>query len=895
MDNVTRLLMQGAAGAAGGATYVDDVFSTYLYSGTAGSQSINTGLDMTEGGLTWIKVRTQSGFEHALFDTERGNNVLQSNSNIGQVAYADGLTSFNNNGFTLGADTSRGIVNQVGSGWDYASWSFRKAPGFFDVVTWTGTGSYRTLDHNLGCVPGFIMLKKTSGTESWICWHRFMGSGSNAHYLKLDTTAAMGTDGGGGSNPNASVNSVSSTQFTVGADNNGSGGTWVAYLFAGGESTAATAPSVDFNGSSYLDIADHSDFTFGTDDFTIECWYKADDTNLSSNWDYIFSSGWPVQLGHTVDGANTNSRFSFYFADSNSTSSYLVSNLNTGNGSVSAGQWYHVAVTRSGSTFRIFLNGDLKDTATSSGSAPAPNANSAIGRFTPSSPYYYADGKVSNFRYVKGTAVYTSSFKPPTEPLTAITNTKLLCCNSSSVTGSTVTPGTITNNSATASTDSPFDDPEGFKFGEGGDQNLIKCGSYVGQSGANTVNLAWEPQWVIVKNIDSVEPWVMVDSMRGWANQSSGTAPNAVSLKANSTSNESAYNNWGPTSTGWELDLNNREIDQNEQKYIYIAIRRPDGLVGKPAEVGTDVFAMDDTANSSAPRFTSGFPVDFSLTRNPTVTGTWESWHTGARLLQGTYQLSATPNTWSAGGNFQYDYNDGMFLGSGWGGYMSWMWKRGAGFDTVAYTGTGDGSNSGPNTTSQILSHSLGRPPEMIWVKCRSTGYNWYVYHSGQNGGTNPQNYYLRLNHSDAEQESVAPYDNAVWNNTAPTSTHFSLGPINDVNANNVTYIAMLFASVDGISKVGYFDGSNSDLTITTGFSPRFLIVKAASTTGQWNVLDTTRGWASGNDPYLKLNSTAAQIGSYDNGAPTATGFTLAGNNGGFNVSGVKYIYYAHA
>ena len=126
------------------------------------------------------------------------------------------------------------------------------------------------------------------------------------------------------------------------------------------------------------------------------------------------------------------------------------------------------------------------------------------------------EGKFSNLRVVKGTAVYTSSFKPPTQPLTNITNTKLLCFNNSSIIGTTV--GTITaSGNPSASTDSPFDDPEGFKFGGDEDQNIIKTGSYKGNGNANgpEINLGWEPQWVMIKNTEESEGWLIFDSMRG--------------------------------------------------------------------------------------------------------------------------------------------------------------------------------------------------------------------------------------------------------------------------------------------------------------------------------------------------------------------------------------------
>ena len=100
----------------------------------------------------------------------------------------------------------------------------------------------------------------------------------------------------------------------------------------------------------------------------------------------------------------------------------------------------------------------------------------------------------------------------------------MLCCNNSSVTGKTVGPS-ITSWGPTASTDSPFDDPEGFQFGEEGDQNLIKCGLYTGVPGYPVnfdVEIGWEPQFFMVKNlgVDSgTNEWLMWDSMRGVAAQ----------------------------------------------------------------------------------------------------------------------------------------------------------------------------------------------------------------------------------------------------------------------------------------------------------------------------------------------------------------------------------------
>ena len=103
----------------------------------------------------------------------------------------------------------------------------------------------------------------------------------------------------------------------------------------------------------------------------------------------------------------------------------------------------------------------------------------------------------------------------------------------------------------------------------------------------------------------------------------------------------------------------------------------------------------------------------------------------------------------------------------------------------------------------------------------------------------------------------------------------------------------MLFASVDGISKVGYYTGTGSTQTITTGFQPRFAIIKRVNATQHWYVFDTTRGWTSGNDQYIKLDLTDAQAAA-DLGEPTSTGFQV-GSDPTVGANGDKYIYYAHA
>jgi hypothetical protein len=104
----------------------------------------------------------------------------------------------------------------------------------------------------------------------------------------------------------------------------------------------------------------------------------------------------------------------------------------------------------------------------------------------------------------------------------------------------------------------------------------------------------------------------------------------------------------------------------------------------------------------------------------------------------------------------------------------------------------------------------------------------------------------------------------------------------------------MLFASVAGVSKVGYFAGTGSDLTITLGFQPRFVLIKDIDGIASWHMFDTLRGIASGTDKVLLLNDTVVQTDTEDRLDLTSDGMTLHGM-GSTNENNHNFIYYAHA
>ena len=212
-----------ALGSGDKPLYVDDVFSTYLYDGNGTPRTITNGIDLAgKGGMVWIKQRSDSSYNHGIFDTVRGaKNVLASNSTAATGVLNDGLTSFSNNGFSVG---NGGVVNGSGA---YASWTFRKAPKFFDVVTYTGSGGAgQHIPHSLGVAPGMVIIKRTNGVTDWAVYHRSIGP---ARYTQFNLANS--------SVPDTTVwrnTAPTDTMFTVGSSalTNDIGATFVAYLFA---------------------------------------------------------------------------------------------------------------------------------------------------------------------------------------------------------------------------------------------------------------------------------------------------------------------------------------------------------------------------------------------------------------------------------------------------------------------------------------------------------------------------------------------------------------------------------------------------------------------------------------------------------------------------------------
>jgi hypothetical protein len=420
-------------------------------------------------------------------------------------------------------------------------------------------------------------------------------------------------------------------------------------------------------------------------------------------------------------------------------------------------------------------------------------------------------------------------------------------------------------------------------FGLTGTDNVITCGSVVGIASPTVITLGYEPQWLLIKNADSAQDWWLLDNMRGLIVEN---AASSKRLNANDAVAETGLN-VRPTATGFENGV--MSVGQN---YIYIAIRR--GPMKVPT-LGTNVFAaVSRTGTDANAVVTAGFPPDFLITKNrsgtasPIGSGVLDRmrplnafFSTSDTAAEDTVQTDELRSWNMTGVTLGPDANTSRFNWSA-NTYINYMFRRAAGyFDEVCYTGTG---------SATTVSHNLTVVPQLIIVKRRDANALWAVY-SSTIGNTN----YLSLNGSSGSSSDSGTF----WNSTTPTSSVFSVNTGGQVNGSGGTFIAYLFASAPGVSKVGSYTGNGTTQTIDCGFGAggaRFVIIKRTDAAGDWYTYDTVRGMTVLTDPYLWLNTGAAEVASLGSVTTVSTGFALnAAIVAAINTNAASYIFLAIA
>ena len=414
-------------------------------------------------------------------------------------------------------------------------------------------------------------------------------------------------------------------------------------------------------------------------------------------------------------------------------------------------------------------------------------------------------------------------------------------------------------------------------FGLTGTDNVISCGSYTG-NGSTTgpvVTLNYEPQWVMVKRTDAASNWTIFDTMRGMSQTSANLLyPNLADDEGIGTQG------WVvPTATGFQLAITQSSVNANGGTYIYIAIRR--GPMKTPT-TGTSVFSPQ-LATSNLPVYNTGFPVDAALNLYRVGGGGYPQMV--SRLL-GTIRIATSSSAAEVtDSNITFDFQNGWWkepsLNSNW---ASNSFRRAPGFfDVVCYTGTG--------SAGATVSHNLGVAPNLIITRVRNfTGEDWIV--SYNSGSSITAGY---LNNTTAFANSSTAPSTDLSNLTATTYTlNTSNRRVNGV----YNYVAYLFASCPGVSKVGSYTGTGTTLQVDCGFTggARFVLIKRTDSTGDWYVWDSARGIVSGNDPYLLLNSTAAEVTNTDYVDTYSAGFEISSTApAAINANGGTFIFLAIA
>ena len=419
-------------------------------------------------------------------------------------------------------------------------------------------------------------------------------------------------------------------------------------------------------------------------------------------------------------------------------------------------------------------------------------------------------------------------------------------------------------------------------FGLTGTDNVISCGSFTTDSlGFSTVTLGYELQWVLVKPSSAVGNWQLYDNMRGMA---IGASQNVLYPNL-SNAETGTSNRINLSATGFQAE------NSGSTTYIYIAIRR--GPMKVPTD-GTKVFSPLARAGNSTQTAvgSTSFPPDLFFTRaRNSANDTYLSdrlrgnavWLDTAQTFSES-DLGASPivsfnqNGWTVPAGYAMVNQSGI-------NYVDYFMQRAPSFfDEVCYTGTG---------AATTVNHNLGVVPELLIIKSRTGLGNWPVWSKYENQSI----YYCAyLNTTDSYQ-----LQSAFWGNTGNanmTSATFSLGTAVAVNGSANTFVAYLFASCPGVSKVGSYTGNGSSQTINCGFSggARFILIKRTNTIGDWYVWDTARGIFIATDPHLSLNTTAAEVSTDDSIDADASGFIvnqLVSTN--INVTSATYIYLAIA
>ena len=397
-----------------------------------------------------------------------------------------------------------------------------------------------------------------------------------------------------------------------------------------------------------------------------------------------------------------------------------------------------------------------------------------------------------------------------------------------------------------------------------------------------------------------------------------------LSFKANGSDQGTAYSglsgtffpafaNWAASGAGDTIDVDFGQggyTPPSGYELLNAANLPAPGIDPAEDEAPTDYFnTVLYSGNSSTNNITGvGFRPDWVWVKARNATGQHSIFDVvrGAtkRLGDGSPSVGTAVESTVAASLQSFD-SDGFTFGNESGNnsgenYVAWNWKAGgtavsntdgsitssvsaspeSGFSIVTYTGTGANATVG---------HGLGKAPDMIILKKRANDTQaWQVYHSANT--SEPETEKLTFNTTAATVD-----DNTTWNDTAPTSTVFSIGTGSGTNENTDTYVAYCFADIDGMVKAGSYTGNSSTTFVYTGFRPAFVMIKSNNQTRNWIVFDNKRTPTNQMDGHLHPNASVAEQTGSDEIDFLSNGFNLRSPDNDTNTSAFEYIYIAFA
>lgn len=878
-------------------------FSTVTYTGTSSQQAIE-GVGF-EPDLVWLKARSSTGYDHVLQDSVRGSTKqLYSNSTSAEVDDTDAVTSFDSSGFTTGADvtTNNSGVNYVAWCWDAGTGSAASntdgsitssvkanTTNGFSIATYTGNGTAgATFGHGLSSAPEMVIVKNRTDAENWSVFHDSLG---NTKGLTLNST-----DSGLTSTTYWNDTSPTSSVVSLGSDNstNGSGDSMVAYCFhsVSGYSSIGSYSGTGAAGNSITGLGFKPAFVM-----------IKDSTNSGNSW---------VILDNTRD--TTDPRESALFPDG----SYAEADLTTGYISSFDADGFTVAgsggaINTSGATMIYMAIADTRDATffgdtSGNGNNWTPNKlnntdvvpDSPVTNFAVLNPLVNVTGgsfSEGNLKVTTGSSQYgpaVSSF--------AVSSGKWYCeFLTTASSGDQRIGGVRVGTNLTTTYD------------------LGNSGSFAyrqndGQKKVDGTQSAYGATWAVndiigmALNLDDDEvTFYKNGSSQGTFSITTGEYFLATS-DGDSGAGMGAFANFGQDSSFAGTKTPQGNTDDNGQGDFYyappsgfLALNRnnlPTPDILDPADYFNTVLY---SGNGSTQSITGvNFQPDWvwAKARNGAFShGLFDSVRGATKRLQS--QSTAAEDTTGLTSFDSDGFTTSNYNSSGYN-YVAWNWLAGgtavsntdgsitsqvsanqdAGFSVVSYSGNG--------TAGATVGHGLSSTPELVLLKDRSGTDSWRVY-SSETGGT--KSLYLNLT-------NAASTDSTIWNNTAPTSSVFTIGNDSGVNTNTNNYIAYCFHSVEGYSKIGSGTGTGASSSnfIHTGFRPAFVMIKRTDSTDSWVIFDNERPSYNVTPNRLFPDLSSSESTSSSNQIDmVSNGFVARGTSMTWNASGSSFIFIAFA